>query len=817
MLLSRPVWLPVALALIPLMAGVACGQGEPVRLKGLEPGGARTTLTDTWGLLQAEVVNPGPTGRDMRVMVLFPDQPGVQYGRDVWVPARAAVKTWVPVRPAAAAGRTEAAEIQALLYDRTDGQNHLLLPPGDGGKIRSRLVRFRPRVPTTALLIDEPGPMVPGSPAGETAAFVNQVRAAAALPEGLSVPPAEPLPPTPEAFAGVDHVVVAGNRLSADPAGRWALRQWVEQGGRLWVMLDRVDPEAIAPLLGDAVPFQVVDRIVLTSVKLYRGGTEPGGAGRPFDRPVDLVRVIPADTDRVIVSVNGWPAAFARTVGRGRIMFTTLGAEAWKPDPALSAPAPAAKKDIRLLADRRLGSASGSEAAAVAELATELHPRGQPDPLPIDDLRPLVTEQIGYTVVGRNTAAAILGAFLLAVLALGVALRRSRRPERIGWLAAATAVGAAGFFVLLAVASRRAVPPTAATVAVAEVSPATGEAAVRGLFAVYQPESGPVPLVASHGELLDLDAEGLEGQTRRRIQTDTDAWHLEDLSLPAGVRTGRFQTHTRSGRVSAVGRFGPEGLEGRLAAGPFGYPADGLVYTPTRAPLAIRFGPDRAFAAGSADALPAETFLAGAVLSDRQQRRQAVYRQLLSGPLPAHLEGENLLFAWTEPDAAPFASRPEARVVGTVLLVVPLTLERTAPGTRVTIPPAFVAVRRADEARGQPTLESSYPAEMVLRFQVPESVRPLAVERATLHLHVRAAGRRVSVAGLADGRPIPVWEAESPSAPVRVEVTDGPLLRTDDQGGLHLKLTITNAGTSPPETPWRIESLGLEVVGRVAE
>src|SRR5262249_7659983 len=154
--------------------------------------------------------------------------PAVQYGRDVWVPPRAALKAWVPVRPATGSRSSESVEIQALLYDRTDGQNRLSLPPGDDGKIRSRLVRFRPQTPTTALLIDEPGARPPARPAGETAAFVNQVRAAAALPEGVSAPPAEPLPPNPEAFAGVNHAVVAGNRLAGDPAGRWALRQWVE-------------------------------------------------------------------------------------------------------------------------------------------------------------------------------------------------------------------------------------------------------------------------------------------------------------------------------------------------------------------------------------------------------------------------------------------------------------------------------------------------------------------------------------------------------------------------------------------------------------
>lgn len=808
----RPGWLLTALA---LLGATARGQDPPVRLQGLVPGGTRTTLTDAWGLLRAELINSGPTDRDVRVTVLFPDQPAIQFGRDVHIPARSALQTWVPIRPPAGTGTTEGLEIQALLYDRTDGQDRLMLPPGDDGRVRSRLVRARLRTPTTVVMTDEPGAAKPGTPAAEVAAFVNQVRGAASLPEGVTVPPADPLPPTPETFAGVDHVVVAGNRLAADPAGQWALRRWVEQGGRLWVLLDRVDPDVVAPLLGDAVPFQVVDRIELPDVHLYRGTTQPPGAGRSFDRPVELVRVLPTDDDRVLVGVNGWPAAFARTVGRGRVLFTTLGAPAWQPEAQPPSPPPARKKDGRGPPDRRLGSASGPEVAAVAELAAELNPRGQVESLSPDDLRPILVDEIGYTVVDRWTAAAILGAFLVAVLGLAVALRRSRHPQRIGWLGPAVAVGVAAVFVVLAAASRRAVPPTVASAAVAEVSPATGDATVRGLFAVYQPESGPVSLAAAHGGILDLDPEGLEGQTRRRIQTDTDAWHLEDLSLPAGVRTGRFQMTTRTGRVSAVGRFGPAGLEGRLVAGPFAGPSDGLVTTPARAPAAVRFAPDGSFAVGPADALPPGTFVAGAVLTDRQQRRQAVYRQLLSGPLPPHLEGEDLLMAWAEPDETPFTSRPEARVVGTALLVVPLTLERPAAGTRVTIPPAFVSIRRADEARGQPTLESPYPAEMVLRFQVPESVRPLAVERATLSLQVRAPGRRVTVAGLAAGRPVTLWEAEAPTAPARVDLTDGALLRMDDQGGLLLKLTIANAGPTPPDTPWRIEALGMEVVGRV--
>jgi hypothetical protein len=373
-------------------------------------------------------------------------------------------------------------------------------------------------------------------------------------------------------------------------------------------------------------------------------------------------------------------------------------------------------------------------------------------------------------------------------------------------------------FLVMAETSRQAVPPTVATVAVADVVPGSDEAAVNGLFAVYQPESGPVPVGSAAGATLDLDVEGLEGQTRRRIQTDTDAWHYEGLGLPAGVRTGPFQATVRTGPVSAVARFGPDGVEGTLTTAAFHNPADGLILTPAREPIALRLGPDGRFTAGPADVLPAGQFLAGAVLTDRQQRRQAVYRKLLSEALPRHLEGRDLMFAWAEPVSVPFAGREGSRAVGTALVIVPLEFDRPAAGTRVTIPSAFLPYRRLLDGRlQQPTLESQYPVDMELRFQLPPSVQPLTVERATLTVRVRAPSRRVTVGGLADGRPVTLAEVDNPVEPLRVEVTDQRLLRPDDQGGMHLTVSVTNIGDGPFDTAWRIDAIGLEVVGRVAD
>ena len=61
------------------------------------------------------------------------------------------------------------------------------------------------------------------------------------------------------------------------------------------------------------------------------------------------------------------------------------------------------------------------------------------------------------------------------------------------------------------------------------------------------------------------------------------------------------------------------------------------------------------------DVLPAGQYLAGTVLTDRQQRRQAVYRHLFSGHGPRHLEGRDLLLAWADPPDLPFAREEDVR------------------------------------------------------------------------------------------------------------------------------------------------------------
>lgn len=813
----------VALGLLIAGPSAALGQeGEPLRLEGLYPSGPRGSVTEAWGTLEFTVENRAEAAKLARVVVFYPSRPDAQYARDLRVPARARVTSWLSVGPAPEAAPNASREIAYQLFDRTDGTDRPV-SGRDPERLVTRAAVYQRREPTTAVYLD-PAPASPhdrdplddpDSAASESLRLARTFREARGLSERISIVRERSLPPLAEAFDGIDHFVLASNHLAGDPLGRQALRRWVLNGGTLWVFLDRVDPEVVAPILGEGLQFQIVGRTGLTTTRMRM----PKVANAPvetrkFDRPVDLVQVALAGPETVWYEVSGWPAAFSQPVGRGRVVFTTLGARGWY--------RPRTARDPR----SRFASHPDLPVAGdpLQSLSSRLHPEAPPQEVAAEDLAPLLGAEVGYEVVGRRAAWVVLGVFVLGLIAAVLWLRWTRMPELIGLGAPVVAALAAAAFVAAGVKSRQAVPPTAAAVAVVSISPDSGEENWRGLFGVYRPESGAVELRSERGGRVDIDRSGLEGAARRRVETDLGAWHWEGLTFPAGVRVGPFRASGRT-KVSAPARFGAGGLEGRLNTGAFRNPADAVIQTRAGTTLAVRLDPDGSFRIESADALPPGQFIPGAVLTDRQQRRQELYRRFFAAQPPNPYEDR--LFVWMEADELPFEVPGAARTVGQALCAIPLRYEAPGEGP-VTVPYGFAPfVAVADGRTYPPKLEHSAPIRMRLRFQLPDWGRPFAVERATLRARVRSPGRKVSVFGVADGRPVLIREQFHPVEPVRVEVTDPKLLRTDPEGGLYLELAISERlGPDGREDPvrlnepmleWKVEELGLEGAGRGAE
>lgn len=779
--------------------------------------GTRRFTPGRWGLVGIEARNP--TDQPVRLVpsVFFAEEPSTQFARQLELPPKSQRRSWCLIRaPEVLGGFQKSAEVRTLAYQETNGQRRPLAPP-EGGRWASHLVTLQRGHPIVGALFDRSDR--PGDREAYQGIMAMQT-AVSLLPEvadfwGMW------LPPVPEGLDMLDRLVLAGDRIAEDAAARAAVRQWVRGGGRLWIMLDRVEPATVRRLLGEGLCFEIVDRVGLTRVEVRDVVGEASLATDPprdFDEPVDLVRVLVSGVE-VLHTVNGWPASFQMPMGRGRVLVTTLGARGWiRPrgpgdprPPGLDSPS----HFVALTPLRRLASEF---------LSGEWEPAK-----PAAALAEILGEEVGYQVPARKGVLAVFAGFWCALAIAGVILARWNRLEHLGWLGPGLAFLAAAGLAGWGYTSRHKVPPTAALFQVAEVDYGGEEIDVQGLLALYQPEpSNALPYIQGGG-LYWPDPSGLGGTIRRMCWTDLDTWHWEELRVPAGVRYAHLrQTLRPAEAVRARGGFGPEGFIGTLE-GPLASPSDAILLGPAGR-LAVHVDAAGAFACRPGDELSGGQFLPGVLLSEPQRRRQAVYQCLLAEePLPSRPR----LYFWADLLLGGVAFPGEVRQAGAMLAAVPLEIQRSPPGHRVHIPGAFLpfrAVMAADaphasayDNHARQWVPLRLPAETWLRFQVPTEVLPLSVEQAWLVMELDVPGRRVEILGREAGQVVVLASRQSPLGKVRLALDRREALRMDARGGLLLGIRV-GPDAAPTEaqgvavaagTPWKISSVAAEIAGQV--
>ena len=95
-------------------------------------------------ILDLTLSNPTAEDLEARVLTFYPGAPGRQYGRDVWVPAKATLWSWSCIGPPPGPPERNVVELRSFLYHRTGGREHLLRSP-EGQPFHSDLVRFSRR------------------------------------------------------------------------------------------------------------------------------------------------------------------------------------------------------------------------------------------------------------------------------------------------------------------------------------------------------------------------------------------------------------------------------------------------------------------------------------------------------------------------------------------------------------------------------------------------------------------------------------------------------------------------------------------------
>ncbi|MCC6492714.1 MAG: hypothetical protein IT424_06815 [Pirellulales bacterium] len=514
--------------------------------------------------------------------------------RDLWLPPKSRRTAWHPLYlPDDLPGASRLVEAETVYAERA-GEDQPWSESAPGSASASLLSLETDRV-VTALLYDGQDDTI--------RQLVVDARRTQNLSDRLTLLRTDALPTMAEWLECYDQMVLATDQLANDPAGLVAIRHWLESGGRLWIMLDQTPAAWVAPLVGDDFGITSVDRVRVAGgiVKDVRDvPRKADGPRRRFSEPIDLARII-ADDISVDFEIDGWPAALRQRVGRGSILYTTLGREAWS-----SGTAPAAKRPA-------------SAVGPLEILASDFfQPRSETQNLPAAET--VAASMIGYKILGRGAVAAILGANGLAIVALGVLPAARRRRHGMAGVAVALALASSCVIVGLGDATRRAVNPTLSSVQLVHVIPERGEMHVRGVTDAYLPTAVAQGM---SGADCALAGDGLLLSGRGALHwLDDRRWRL-NKPLPTGLSLMRLSWREPLHEKRVVSAtLAEEGIVGTLNGRLFAEAETAILAAPGALPLAVRIAADGHFQAGAVDRLEAGQFAAAGLLDERTTRRQ---------------------------------------------------------------------------------------------------------------------------------------------------------------------------------------------------
>ena len=792
----------------------AAGADDAVKLLRVGgPASVRHLVPGRWSVVSLDVANRDDAPREATGLVHFPQDTYRQYGRRLWMPPQSVRHGWfallVPDDLPKDRGFTEIKGVMRAHGDEGD----TVSGAGTGERFQTNLLPVY-HGKLLAGIFDE-------SADGAARSAVVAMRDAQGLDHQVSGLDGQPLAPGIIALDGLDRLVIADDRLLSDAAARSSVKQWIIRGGVAWIMLDRVDAQMLDVVLGGGSRCHLVDRVDLMETRIVGrnlGGKRLEFAERELDEPVSMARVLVSDVD-VSHSMDGWPVAFWQSMGRGRVLVTTLGARGWtRPRTPEDPVAERASLRLHWLATEPL-----------ERLSYEFY---QPVPavrMPEAAAAEYVQGRVGYQVASRGAIVGTIGLFVFLLVVGAAALAARGRLEHIGWLGPAGAILAAALLAGMGRMARSKVPPTSAVIEFVDVAKDEHEIYSEGRLALYLPEAQPIAL-AGKQSWLQFDALGTAGATRALVWRDLDRWELDGLRLSGGSHETMLATTRRADQpIGAVATFGPQGIVGHLDLAPFGNAGDAVIVVRRAASLSVAFDGENGFSAPVDAVLGEGEFLADSVLSDEQRRRQAVYRKLEFPTSDIHRAGDDepALFVWADPPEIGLGLPEETRRIGAALLRIPLRLTTPAPGTRVAIASTFLPFESvAGPGRdgpapsygnqdGQWIFPLSEPLRTVLKFTLPRVLRGARVERAVATITIRAPDRQVTVEAISGEEFLPLVRRQSPLGSQVFEIDDVEHLQPDDAGAIHLAIDVgpfpgQDTGTIDAQG-WGIEDVRLKL------
>ena len=377
-------------------------------------------------------------------------------------------------------------EVEVSLYSLIDGKASLVVVGEEPATRKVTLWRPQknPLLAATALGRESPEPMDwrwEKPKPFDTYEFAMASRVDAELTKDCLSFESIPFPLNPIEWRNIDLVMIAEPEVFRDASTTSVLKNFINNGGRVWVMLDSIEAEDVQSLLEPDQQIRTIDQVELTDFKVQSvvGNVSEKDLRVSLDDPVVLKRLV-QQGGMVTHSIDEWPVNIVMPVGRGEVILTALESIAW--------------------IQRRKASVNDDPYYQTAyelrswakPIIDIVHVKRATNIIAMKDLSYPI-ERIGNPVVPRSIVASILSVFCGALIAASLWRLTAGDAKWMGWIAPGLALLASLPLLLLGWYQKKDIPPMVSSFQVAQFASPIG-GTLKETAAVYLPGNSSMEL-----------------------------------------------------------------------------------------------------------------------------------------------------------------------------------------------------------------------------------------------------------------------------------------------------------------------------------
>ncbi len=788
----------------------------------MRSGGIGRFVANRWGTVLGKVSNLDDQPASSLIVVTPSGSGGQQFARRITVPPRVAFDTSWPVRISTVED-----------HGNVDFQ-YLFFPDGkEDGVIRHE--KHDREIPsfsgvTQRSTMAVTGLMGESGPDRQSEYAVHQLMAVMRHSSGAVAAVAQiiasDLTTNVECLDPLDQLAICDSQLVNYPQACDSIRLWLQRGGRLLITLDRTGLDVAEALLGDSLPMTLAGETSTNEVTLeinpeYSQTQYPvRSVNRQFPEPIRYLRVLPGSGE-TIWSVDGWPVAIRKEIGRGVVVVTTISSEVF----------------MEPNAETRPGIPAFSMIASSRRILESFFSPHVPPLISEAAASDAAAALVGYQIPSRNVALMLLIVFPVCLIVAGLFFQRRAQGERLVVALPCLAILAALPVAAIGYRIRSVAPETIIETAVIQSSPGFSEYPADGFVTAFVPAPTELQVSSQDSAKLDVLADATNSDYRRLVWDGPHEISWMRLKQPAGLRTYSMSA-TQSVRAPsrAFATFDETGIRGTIQSDTEFASGDAILAGINHENLAISIAADGSFRADAVDLLAAGQFFRTNLLSDEQLYRAKLLKSVFTDSVESQLgsfpTSPSILF-WDESEKSSLLIGGDGiRRKRNVLVVQPLELLSPEAGKPFAIPAALLSYRSVPLANGGMSSVFSNikmqwqpqesPAQTLLEFTIPDACRPFDPETAELELLIRAGSRMVTIqAGGRDNlqtvselrSPLGSQSMSIPADAVRATCLTGKLYLLINVSGLDSEIAADDM-TGEQDDSWRIERALLSLKGR---